>query len=97
MDYYSFIYLKLMEYIKQGHYAFPPEHALAVHFSKVHIQIRYFPSYMLITRVSKGTPHDIYNSFISDANEIIQWSDWIEFTPDSNFSFYKDIKDDFIV
>jgi hypothetical protein len=52
---------------------------------------------MLITRVSKGTPHDIYNSFISDANEIIQWSDWIEFTPDSNFSFYKDIKDDFIV
>ena len=97
MDYYSFIYLKLMEYIKQGHYVFPPEHALAVHFSKVHIQIRYFPSYMLITRVSKGKSHDIYNSFITDANEVIQWSDWTEFIPDSNFSFNKHIKDDFIV
>ena len=61
MDYYSFIYLRMMEYLNVGHYVFPPEHFLAVHFSKIHIQMRYFANYMIITRISKGTPHDVYN------------------------------------
>jgi hypothetical protein len=97
MDYYSFIFLQMMEYLKAGHYVFPPEHFLGVHFSKIHVQIRYFPSYMIITRVWKGTPHDIYNYFIETPYEDFKWSDWTDYIPDPNYSFKKDIKGDFIV
>ena len=97
MDYYSFIFLQMMEYLKDGHYVFPPEHFLAVHFSKIKIQIRYFANYMLITRKSKGTPHEIYNNFVNPPTESIRWSDSIEFNPLKEYSFKKDIKDDFIV
>jgi hypothetical protein len=97
MDYYSFIFLQMMEYLKDGHYAFPPEHFLAVHFSKVKVGIRYIPTYMTITRVSKGTPHDLYNYFVTNPTEYIISSDWIEFTPDPNYNFKKEIKNDFIV
>jgi hypothetical protein len=97
MDYYSFIFLQMMEYLKAGHYAFPPEHFLAVHFSKIHIELRYIPTYMIITRRWKNAEHDIYNSFIKDAKENIRWSDLVEYVPDPNYTFKKDIKDDFIV
>lgn len=97
MDYYSFIFLQMMEYLKSGHYLFPPEHFLAVHFSKVKIDIRYFPTYMMITRKSKGTPHEIYNNFVNPPIESIRASDSIEFIPDSNFTFYKPINPDFFV
>ena len=98
MDYYSFIYLQMMEYLKAGHYVFPPEHFLSVHFSKIHIQIREFPNYMIITRISKGAPHEVYNKFISPPKEEIYWSDVTDFLPDPNGSFKKQsIKDDFIV
>jgi len=98
MDYYSFLFLQMMEYLKQGHYAFPPEHFLSVHFTKVKIQIREFPNYMIITRISKGTQHEVYNKFISPPREEIMWSDFIEFLPDPNGSFKKNsIKDDFNV
>jgi hypothetical protein len=97
MDYYSFIFLQMMEYLKVGHYAFPPEHFLSVHFSKVHIEIREFPNYMIITRVSKGTPHEVYNNFINPPREEIRWSDEMDFLPDPIANFKKDIKPDFIV
>jgi len=97
MDYYAFIYLRMMEYLKAGHYLFPPEHFLAVHFSKIKVQIRYFPYYMMITRKSKGTPHEIYNNFINPPEESFRWSDSIEFTPDPNYTFNKEMKNDFIV
>jgi hypothetical protein len=98
MDYYSFIFLQMMEYLKDGHYVFPPEHFLSVHFSKVKIQIREFPNYMIITRVSKGSQHEVYNNFVSPPVEHIQYSDDINFLPDPNGNFKKDsIKDDFIV
>jgi hypothetical protein len=97
MDYYSFIFLQMMQYLNDGHYVFPPEHFLAVHFSKIKIQIRYFPHYMLITRKSKGTPHEIYNNFVNPPTESFRWSDSIDFSPSKDFSFKKDIKDDFIV
>ena len=88
----------MMQYLKDGHYVFPPEHFLSVHFSKIHIQIREFPNYMVITRVSKGTPHEVYNKFVSPPTEWIFWSDEIEFLTDPNGNFKKDsIKDDFIV
>jgi hypothetical protein len=97
MDYYSFIFLQMMEYLKSGHYAFPPEHFLAVHFSKVRIQIREFPTYMMITRSWKGGGHEIYNQFVKNANEQIKWSDSINFIPHLVGNFKKDIKNDFIV
>jgi hypothetical protein len=97
MDYYSFIFLQMMEYLKSGHYLFPPEHFLAVHFSKIKIEIRYFPTYMMITRKSKGTAHEIYNNFVNPPAESIRISDSIEFIPDINYTFYKPVKDDFFV
>ncbi len=98
MDYYSFCFFQLMEYLKDGHYIFPPEHILSVHFSKIHIPIRFFENYMMITRVWKGGDHEVYNKFIGNPKEIISYSDDVEFIPDLIGSFKKDsIKDDFIV
>jgi hypothetical protein len=97
MDYYSFLFLQMMEYLNSGHYVFPPEHFLAVHFSKIHIQIRYFPNYMTITRKWKGTPNEIYNIFMNEPLESFRFSDSIEFIPDPTGNFKKEIKDDFIV
>lgn len=98
MDYYSFIFLHMMEYLKEGHYLFPPEHFLAVHFSKVHIEVRYFANYMMITRKSKGSEHEVYNKFVNPPQETIRWSDDRTFLPDPQYTFKKQsIKDDFIV
>jgi hypothetical protein len=98
MDYYSFLYLQLMQYLHEGHYVFPPEHLLSVHFSKIRVLIREFPSYMLITRVSKSAPHEIYNRFITNPVESIYYSDDKEFVPDVDGTFVKKtIKDNFIV
>jgi hypothetical protein len=97
MDYYSFIYLQLMEYLKDGHYIFPPEHLLSVHFTKVRVQIRSFPNYMMITRTSKGTTHEIYNHFVKKPSETVLWSDAYHFTPDPIGNFKKDIKNDFLI
>jgi hypothetical protein len=86
-----------MEYLKDGHYLFPPEHFLAVHFNKIKIQVRYFPNYMLITRTSKGSEHELYNNFMNPPLESTNWSDVGVFEPVKEFTFKKDIKDDFIV
>ena len=67
-------------------------------FSKVQIDIRFFPSYMLITRVSKGTPHEIYNNFVNPPAETKVVSNHIDFKPVTEYTFKKDsIIDDFIV
>ena len=98
MDYYSFIFLQMMEYLRDGHYLFPPEHFLAVHFSKVHVEIRYFSTYMMITRKSKGSEHEVYNNFVNPPIETVRWSDDRIFLPDHQFTFKRQsIKDDFIV
>jgi hypothetical protein len=97
MDYYSFIFLQMMEYLKDGHYLFPPEHFLSVHFSKVHIPIRQFENYMIITRVSKGTENEIYNLFVKNPYELIEWSDVNPFIPHHSGNFKIDISDRFIV
>jgi hypothetical protein len=99
MDYYSFLFLEMMNYLKSGHYLFPPEHFLLVHFNRVHIKIRFFPTYMLITRVSKGKPHEIYNHFVKEPKEeIINSDEFIDCIPTPEFTFYKNsIKADFIV
>ena len=98
MDYYSFIYLQMMDYLNQGHYIFPPEHFLYVHFSKIHIKIRFFANYLMISRVSKQMSNEIYNHFVVNSSDIIEWSDLLEFNPDPNFTFKKpSIKDDFVI
>jgi hypothetical protein len=98
MDYYSFILFQMMEYLKDGHYVFPPEHFLSVHFSKIHIPIRFFENYMMITRVWKGGDNEIYNNFISNPYEDTKWSDEMEFIPAPHGNFKKQsIKDDFFV
>lgn len=98
MDYYAFLYLQLMQYLSEGHYLFPPEHLLAVHFSNIHVQIRYFPNYLLLCRKWKGTPHEIYNNFMKIPIESVLWSDSQKFTPDPSLTFKKkSIIDDFIV
>ena len=96
MNYYSFLFLQLMNYHNEGHYLFPPEHLIAVHFSKVKMHIRYFPNYMVITRISKGTPHEIYNNFVTDIKETIVWSNNKKFVPDTvNLNFKRPIIDTF--
>jgi hypothetical protein len=87
-----------MNYLNEGHYLFPPEHLLAVHFSKVKIQIRYFPNYILLLRKWKESEHEIYNKFVNPPEESFRWSDSIQFTPESHLTFKKDsIVNDFIV
>ena len=98
MDYYSFIFLQMMEYLKAGHYVFPPEHFLGVHFNKINLQIRYFPTYMIITRAWKGGPHDHYNAFMDTPYESILSSTNIQIDPDPQYTFKKpSIIDEFIV
>ena len=98
MDYYSFIFLQMMEYLNSGHYAFPPEHFLGVHFTKIKAQIRYFPTYMIITRTWRGGPHDHYNAFMQTPFENILDSDFNQINPDPQYTFKKDsIKNEFIV
>jgi hypothetical protein len=98
MDYYSFLYLQMMEYLNSGHYVFPPEHFLSVHFSKIKIPVRYFPNYMIITRRSKGTKYEIYNKFYYPPEEVIISTEDILIGNDPIGNFKKkSIKDDFIV
>jgi hypothetical protein len=96
MDYYSFLCFQMMEYLNSGHYLFPPEHFLAVHFSKIGIQIRFIPTYLMITRVSKGKPHEIYNSFMKERQEYVEQSNLVSYLPDQQYTFKKkSIIDDF--
>jgi hypothetical protein len=98
MDYYSFIFLQMMEYLNSGHYAFPPEHFLGVHFNKINLQIRYFPTYMIITRAWKGGPHDHYNAFMQNPFETVLASTYNQIDPDTQYTFKKvSIRDEFIV
>jgi len=97
MDYYSFLYLQIMEYLKAGHYVFPPEHFLKVHFSKVKVLIRYFPNMMMISRKWKGTENEMFNRFVTDWNEKIEWSDEKQYLPNPDGNFKKDILNDFVI
>ena len=53
---------------------------------------------MIITRVSKGREHEIYNRFITTPQEDIIWSDEKQYLPHPSGNFKKEsIIDDFIV
>lgn len=93
MDYYSFLFLQIMEYLKDGHYAFPPEHFLYVHMSRVHIELRFFSSYMMIMRSSKGIPNEMYNGYIVNPFDSSFWADEKEFLPSPEHNFRKNKSD----
>jgi hypothetical protein len=93
MDYYSFLFLQVMEYLSKGHYAFPPEHFLYVHMSKLHVKLRFFSSYMTITRVSRGTPNEIYNGYIKNPYDSSFYADEKNFIPTPEHTFRKDKSD----
>jgi hypothetical protein len=95
MDYYSITFLHMMQYLNDGNYLWPFEHFLSVHFSKIKIQIRFFPNYMIITRKSKNIPYEIYNRFVNPPEEKIVWSDYKEFIPKKEYSFKDEIKNKF--
>jgi hypothetical protein len=91
MNYYSFLYFNLMDYINKGHYAFPPEHMLAVHLSNTSIPIRYFPSYLTIVRESQGKENQVYNRFIITRYEDVIESSIMKFEPHPEIKFKKTI------
>ena len=78
-----------MDYVHRGHYAFPPEHMLAVHLSKTKLPIRFIPSYVSISRKSKGQENETYNSFVGTPYEEIRWSDSFDFPINPQISFKK--------
>jgi hypothetical protein len=89
MNYYSLLYIHLMDYVQRGHYAFPPEHTLAVHLSNTSVQIRYFPSYITIVRESTGNENLVYNRFITTPYEDVIWSNTMKFEPHPEIIFKK--------
>ena len=91
MDYYSSIYLNLLEYVNQGHYMIPPENLLRVHMSKVDIDIRFFVCNLQITRYSKGTPTETYDRGGTTSDEILP-STFIDSTPNKQITWTSSIK-----
>lgn len=76
MNYYSSIYLNLLEYVNSGHYMIPPENLLRVHMSRVNLNLRFFTNKLIITRYSKGTPNEVYDKRINLVDEVLP-SDFI--------------------
>ena len=91
MDYYSSIYLNLLEYVNQGHYMIPPENLLRVHMSKVDIDIRFFVCNLEITRHSKGTPNETYDRSKPTSDEILP-STFIDSTPNKDITWTSSIR-----
>jgi hypothetical protein len=92
MDYYSSMYLNLMEYVNQGHYMIPPENLLRVHMSRVNVNIRFFVNKIVITRYSKGTPNEIYDKRVGVQEEILP-SNFIDTHPNKDIKWTVPIRD----
>jgi hypothetical protein len=92
MDYYSSIYLNMLEYVNQGHYMIPPENLLRVHMSRVDLSLRFFTNKLVITRNSKGTPNEIYDKRIGVDEEILP-SNFIDSTPNEDIKWTVPIRE----
>jgi hypothetical protein len=78
MDYYSFTYLQLLQYLNEGNYLIPAENILRVHLSKIDTFIRYMPTEMILTRYWAGTKNQNFNKLICDPHEKVEnTSDWL--------------------
>ena len=91
MDYYSSIYLNLLEYVNQGHYMIPPENLLRVHMSRVNVYIRFFVANLEISRHCKGTPNEIYDRNAPSSDEILP-STFIDSTPNKDITWTSSIR-----
>lgn len=91
MNYYSCLFLKIMEYLDNGHHIFPPEHLLLTHLSKVNMKIRFFPNYMGIAR-EKTDAIQWYNEFVGTDNmiESIVDTNTLNVIPNTNSEFKVD-------
>ena len=92
MDYYSSIYLNLLEYVNQGHYMIPPENLLRIHMSRVDVNLRFFTNKFIITRKSKSTPNEVYNKDTKFNEEILP-SNFMDTTPNKNIKWTVPIRD----
>jgi hypothetical protein len=59
----------------------------------VHIPVRFFKNYMMISRKWKGTPNEMYNGWTQNLDEFISWSDSKQFLPSPEFTFRKETPD----
>jgi len=91
MDYYSSIYLNLLEYVNQGHYMIPPENLLRVHMSRVDVWLRFFVNKLIITRFSRGVQDEVYDKNVNVREEILP-SNFIESLPNDRIKFTTSIK-----
>jgi len=91
MDYYSSIYLNLLEYVNQGHYMIPPENLLRVHMSRVDVSIRFFTNKLIITRYSKELPNEIYDRSIDRIEEILP-SNFVDSKPNKDINWTSSIR-----
>jgi len=91
MDYYSSIYLNLLEYVNQGHYMIPPENLLRVHMSRVDVYIRFFVANLEISRHGKGTPNEIYDRGAPTSDEILP-STFIDSKPNKDITWTSSIR-----
>ena len=91
MDYYSSIYLNLMEYVNQNHYMIPPENLLRVHMSRVDVNIRFFTNKLFITRNYKGAVTETYDRTLNVKEEILP-SNFIDSPPNKNITWTLPIK-----
>lgn len=92
MDYYSSIYLNILEYINSGHYMIPPENLLRVHMSRVNLNLRFFETKLIITRNSKGAPNEIYDKRIDVVDEVLP-STFMEVKPNPNIKWTVPIRE----
>jgi len=92
MDYYSSIYLNLLEYINSGHYMIPPENLLRVHMSRVNLDLRFFKTKLVITRNSKGTVDEVYDKQTNVVDEILP-STFMEVNPSPNIKWTVPIRE----
>lgn len=91
MDYYSSMYINILEYVNQGHYMIPPENLLRVHMSRVDVKLRFFKYKLIITRFSKGSPDEVYDKTKNVIEQILP-SNFAKIKPRKDISFISSIR-----
>jgi hypothetical protein len=91
MDYYSSIYLNLLEYVNQGHYMIPPENLLRIHMSRVDVDVKFLICGLSITRFSKGFENEIYDRNPKSKDFILK-STFIPSSPNKNIKWTSSIR-----
>ena len=95
MDYYSSVFIHMMEYLNMGYYPFPPEHFLRVHISRIDTTVRFIPNHITITRTSLGRNDEIYNKFVTNLTEERIHTSQMRFEEPTKGKFVKSISNSF--